>query len=275
MSRCRGRHVGAAVKRVLVVATSVFGLVFGALITPARAGAAAATSPVVPPNSSVGGLTYSQWAALQWDWELETPYSNINSSPVLTPNPGTAANPAAVDCTLGQSGSVWFLAGTTFAQGYSTAYRSCTIPAGVDLFFPIIDGWVDNLNCPPAPPGTLTAPQMKQIESSFVESIQPGVTANIDGANVPGLNSGKTAFQVASNGFSYLLPANNALGVLFCNGTPFPAGTTTPSPGAFANGVYLMLSPLSSGVHHISFFAQAGTGSGAVTENVSYTLTVG
>ncbi len=68
------------------------------------------------------------------------------SSPVIDPNPGTKDHPEAVDCRLGQSGKVWFLAGTTLAQSYPVAYRSCTVPTGVALFFPVIDTWIDNLN---------------------------------------------------------------------------------------------------------------------------------
>ena len=73
------------------------------------------------------------------------------SSPVIDPNPGTKDHPEAVDCRLGQSGKVWFLAGTTLAQSYPVAYRSCTVPTGVALFFPVIDTWIDNLNCPNLP----------------------------------------------------------------------------------------------------------------------------
>ena len=55
------------------------------------------------------------------------------------------------------------------------------------------------------------------------------------------------------------LPADNALSA-FCPGDPFPAGTSPPSPGAYADGVYIMLAPLAAGVHHISFAgAESGT----------------
>ena len=71
------------------------------------------------------------------------------------------------------------------------------------------------------------------------------------------------------------LPADNALSA-FCPGDPFPAGTSPPSPGAYADGVYIMLAPLAAGVHHISFAgAESGTPVfGAFGENVTYTITV-
>src|SRR6478735_4849920 len=94
----------------------------------------------------VGGKTYGQWSGAQWAWELQVPTSPT-SDQVIVPNAGTAATPEPVDCTLRQTGNVWFLAGTTFFQNYTTAYRSCTIPAGKFLFFPLVDAWQDNLNC--------------------------------------------------------------------------------------------------------------------------------
>ena len=41
-------------------------------------------------------------------------------------------------CGLAQSGGTWFLVGTTGG----TAERSCTIPAGKKLFFPLVNRWV-------------------------------------------------------------------------------------------------------------------------------------
>ncbi len=46
-------------------------------------------------------------------------------------------------CGLGQSGPVWFLAGTFGG----TVERTCTIPAGKALFYPLVNSiWID---CPP------------------------------------------------------------------------------------------------------------------------------
>ena len=120
-------------------------------VLPLSAEAALATTTpstpgVIPPTVSVQGRTYSQWSVAQWQWELEQP--NNPQSPVVDPNPSTASNPEPVDCTLDQSGSVWFLAGISVSQNYQTAYRACSIPSGKYLFFPVVDGWNDNLNCP-------------------------------------------------------------------------------------------------------------------------------
>ncbi|MBO0885702.1 MAG: hypothetical protein J2P17_36285, partial [Mycobacterium sp.] len=223
----------------------------------------------------VQGLTYAQWSAAQWQWTLEQ--QNVADSPVVDPSPGTPAQPEPVNCALGQTGTVWFLAGATFLQGYSTAYRSCSIPAGIYLFFPVIDVWSDNLNCPGAPAFTLTGKQLRQLAQQQTDTIvNKSMSVTVDGVAVKGLTNSSTAYREAANGFSYTLPANNALSA-FCPGNPWPAGTSPPNPpGAYADGVYIMLAPLPIGVHHISFAAaESGTPTfGPASQNVTYTITV-
>src|SRR5262249_488075 len=59
-----------------------------------------------------------------------------------------AVNPVldhtGLDCAMGQSGPVWFLAGT---NGFSTT-RNCLIPAAKMIFFPIVNLGND-YPCPP------------------------------------------------------------------------------------------------------------------------------
>jgi hypothetical protein len=240
-------------------------------------GAAPPTPGVISPSSTVQGRTYSQWSAAQWQWELQQQNAPLNN-PVVDPNPGTPTQPEPVDCTVGQTGTVWFLSGTTVIQGYSTAYRSCSVPAGVYLFFPVIDGWVDNLNCPGATSGTLTGKQLGQLVHQQTDTIvNKSMSVTVDGLAVKGLTNSTTAYRAAANGFSYTLPVNNWLSVPFCPSNPFPAGTSPPNPpGAYADGVYIMLAPLSVGIHHISFTAaESGTPTfGPAQQNVSYTITV-
>jgi hypothetical protein len=82
------------------------------------------------------------------------------------------------------------------------------------------------------------------------------MSVTIDGKSVQGLADSSTAYRKAANGFSHTLPTNNELCVLFCPASdPFPAGTMPPAPGAYADGVYIMLAPLSVGVHQINFTA--------------------
>lgn len=259
---------------VALVAAAVLLTAMAISTTPAVA-LAQSTKPtpgVIPPWAQAYGRNYSQWSAAQWQWMLEQ--QNVPSSPVVESNPGTASHPEAVDCTLGQSGKVWFLSGITFLQPYTAAYRTCTIPAGVALFFPVIDSWEDNLSCSPGLPTTKTGDELRQDVQQQTDSIVPGsMSVTVDGRAVQGLSDSSTAYRAVTGGFSYTLPTNNALSLLCPN--PFPPGTMTPPPGAYADGVYIMLAPLSVGVHHISFAAKAVGGPlGDVTQNVTYTITV-
>lgn len=106
-----------------------------ALVTLGSAGSASAvqaTGPRVFPNKFTAagvtvqlpfqGKTYGQWAAAWWQWALSAP------TPV---NP--LVDPVGADCAAGQSGSVWFLAGT-FGGAVT---RTCNVPVGRSLFFPV------------------------------------------------------------------------------------------------------------------------------------------
>ena len=64
---------------------------------------------VLPPTSAFGGRTYAEWSELWWLWFI----------------PQTLANNAITDCSVGQSGQVWFL-----EAGGST----CSVPPGKGLF---------------------------------------------------------------------------------------------------------------------------------------------
>jgi hypothetical protein len=50
---------------------------------------------------------------------------------------GPINDPSGASCAMGQSGKVWFLAGTSGGP----ATRECTIPHGKKLFFPLINSW--------------------------------------------------------------------------------------------------------------------------------------
>jgi hypothetical protein len=64
----------------------------------------------VPPNSNEFGNTYGEWSARWWQRLVSIPAAS---------NPSLASG--AVDCTLGQSGPVWFLAGTFGDKAYTRA----------------------------------------------------------------------------------------------------------------------------------------------------------
>src|SRR5215831_19135202 len=72
---------------------------------------------VLPVQSRPYGFTYGEWSARWWQWLFLLPLDN---SPLF----GTA------DCSVGQSGPVWFLGGSPSPR------PGCTVPAGKALFFP-------------------------------------------------------------------------------------------------------------------------------------------
>jgi hypothetical protein len=231
----------------------------------ALAAPAGAAGKVIPPRGRPLGASYGQWGARWWQWLYQTP---VNINPEFSP-PGTAAVPEAVDCTVGQRGHVWFIGGTF-------------LPTSIE-FFPILNGEFDNLGCPNT---SFTARQLKAAAALGIDDIVPGsMSATIDGRSVRGLEDGYSIYRARSPWFSYTLPADN-VGQFF--GCDFPAGTTPPRvgghPGATADGIYLMLAPLSPGTHVIHFGGEIDipsipppappNGPLDFIQNITYTITV-
>jgi hypothetical protein len=248
---------------------------------------AGAGSTVIPPHAKPVGASYGQWGARWWQWLYQTP---VNVNPEFSP-PGTPAASEAVDCTVGQTGHVSFIGGTflptssTPEVSRSDVYRTCSIPSGTFLFFPILNGEFDNLNCIPGNTN-FTGEQLTAQAAQGINDIVPGsMTATIDGAPVSGLADGNSIYRAPSPWFSYTFPADNVGQFFGCN---FPAGTQPPTvdghPGATADGIYLMLAPLSPGTHVIHFGGEinipaspppvTGTGPLDFIQNINYTITV-
>jgi hypothetical protein len=271
------------------------GIVLAALASLSLAApAVAGNNPgVLPPQSRPHGASYGQWGARWWQWLFQTPASKdnqvLNNGQVL--DNGTVV-PAQVNCALGQSGHVWFIGGAleaTFFEGTLRvdAFRACSIPTGTFLFFPVFNSEFDNLTSACPPPATFTAKKLTDAATGAIDHIVPGsMTATIDGVSVSGLADSKSIYRASSPSFSYTLPEDNvAENVSGCSPpVVYPAGTTPPPPGATADGIYLMLAPLSPGVHTISFGGEANIpagespplGPGAVDfiQNINYTITV-
>jgi hypothetical protein len=147
----------------------------------------------------------------------------------------------------GQAGHVWFLAGTT--GNTDTVTRTCTIPTGTWLFFPV----ANSFNA--ADPGTQStfAEQQALAVASFGTPTEVAVT--IDGRAVQAI----PAYLTLSTEFSLQLPQDNIYAA--------PAGEYKP---AAAVGYYLMLNPLSPGNHVVTIHANV---SGTVID-VKYYLRI-
>lgn len=192
---------------------------------------------VLPPQSAPHGLTYGEWSAKWWKWAVEPPPAQ---NPLIDM---TGAN-----CAVGQSGHVWFLAGTSGG----TVTRICTIPHGQMLFFPIGNAFCAGDGIPFA--------DERACATAFAAGFS-NFAAEVDGVPIKGLNVGLLAnpYRALSPEFDLVLSADNIFSA--------PAGTY--APGA-ADGVYLMLAPLKPGPHKIHFHADGANGTDA-----TYYLTVG
>ena len=79
---------------------------------------------------NVYGKTIGNWGNSWWQWALNFSYAD---DPLL--------QDGNVDCAAGQSGKVWYLAGSfggTLGEA-NPAERTCTIKKGKAIFFPIIN----------------------------------------------------------------------------------------------------------------------------------------
>lgn len=205
------------------------------LSAPATAVAQNRNPGVAPAGATLRGLTAGEWSAKWWRWALETPAS-VN--PLL--------DTTGAHCDVGQTGRVWFLAGT-LGPG-DPVVRTCAIPTGTALFFPAVNAF-----CVAEGDGSLEA--QRACAAAFVAGAT-STQVEIDGVPVESIAS----YRALSPAFDLILPDDNVFGA--------PAGLYTPTA---ADGFYLMLSPLSRGQHTIHIRAEFG----ADAVDVTYLLTVG
>lgn len=219
-------------------------LVIGSALALSLAGVAQAEIKNI--NASLYGNTWGEWSAQWAQWMLSIPKA---TNPTL--------DPSGAFCEVGQSGPVWFLAGTSGGD----ATRSCTIPAGKALFFPIANGMFGSavFDCEPTAPGVPC--NMNAIRKAAADATDAVfLEATVDGKKLSGMNK----MRVTSPEYTVTFPADNVVDV--------PAGSYTPN---VANGYYVMLKPLTPGIHRINFKWQFLEGAFAGSSgNVTYNLIV-
>ena len=184
-----------------------------------------------------------------WQWALSIP-------PSVNPlTDGTGA-----DCMVGQRGATWFLAG----NGGGTTIRTCSIPQGTMLFFPVINSV--NVNSPNVcgqdanniPVATLRAGAADFINGATKLSLK------VDNKEVKNLLQ-----RVQSNVFAIALPEDNVFDAPCSSLGGVPAGIYSP---AVDDGFYVDLPPLKVGKHTLSFHAE--NPSAGFSLDVTYNLTV-
>jgi hypothetical protein len=218
--------------------------IVGGLMFPVNAGIAQGVPPGQLPT-----LT-GEW----WQWDLSIPAAE---------NP--AVDATGEKCMVGQRGSIWFLAGVS---GSGSATRSCSVPEGATLFFPVINSV--NVNTPDCGQNgqNFTAKQLQDAIQPFINGIH-SVSVAVDGKDVK-----ETLLRrVLSDPFEAALPADNIFGPNACGtGIPLPAGVYSP---VVDGGDYVSVPPLPTGTHTIRFHGESDSNTfGHVTQDVTYNLTI-
>jgi hypothetical protein len=195
-------------------------------------------------DPKIYGKTIGNWGHAWWSWAFNVP---------------KATNPlfknGAMDCSVGQQGKVWFLAGN-FGE---TSQRSCTIPKSKALFFPVYNSiwWT------PAPGtdyGCENEKSCRRDVGSFSSKLR-SYTCTIDKQDCAWKYS---IVRAQSDNLPFTI---NTDSILVTEYEEIP-GTRTIS---ISDGYWVMLPPLKVGQHKIHFTA-ATTDEFAL--DVTYNLTV-
>lgn len=216
-----------------------------AVITPAYAGRQG--------QSRIYGKTYEEWGAQWWQWAAAGPDGE-----------NAVQDETGEFCAVHQPrGKVWFLAGTF---GGTDVERTCTIPAGRALFYPLVNTvWTD---CPDTEDEDLTDDQVRDILATFMDhSCQ--LMSTLDGTSISSRQIRTVRTQ--SPRFTTILPEDPALGA-GCE-PPLAAGETGRQ---IADGYWIMLPPLTPGEHILTTHGAIceETGEFFFASGVTYHLTV-
>jgi hypothetical protein len=231
-------------RRSAVAIVVVIGLLGGAPAPDARA-QGNPNRLVFPRDSSPYGNTYGEWTAQWWQWLMSIPSAT-------NPNLDTTG----ANCGVGQSGPVWFLAGT-FGGTYT---RSCTLPAGKALLITPLTQLDGNsvFDCEPSAPELCIINNLRALAAGSQDNPQ-ALEVTIDGFAMRNLS----AFRVQSPIFPVTYPAGAVFGI--------PKGTYTLSN---SEGYWLLVAPLSPGKHTVHVRGVSSIATGGFVSDVMWSLTV-
>jgi hypothetical protein len=274
------------VKRAIVVTISVI----LALILAAPTVFAADNPQVISPDRA----NYAQLSVKWWQWAYSIPASDNPLSFAKTQDGAT--------CATGQSGDTWFLGGLFTAPGEKfpnggLVKRTCNVPAGKSIFFPIFNAECSTVECnpplvnPDGSPVPSKAAGITTLQKCATYAMDwslgllpagepPGsgqhtlasMNASVDGVPIEDLNPQTTPYRVSSGPFKFTLVENSI--DIFCVSEDQPADQYVQCPAgesaAAADGVYLLLAPLPAGSHTLRF---GGTFfDGGVPLNITYKI---
>lgn len=207
------------------------------------------------------GKTYEQWSEAWWLWALSIP---------------NATNPIQEGaCDQKQSGDVFFLAGN--AGG--TSNRTCTIPQGKAIFFPLVNGV--SRACPELVDAMYTcemATSEQQIRDSIsapFNDLKITMTLEVDGDPITNLEDGRAAsmtFQDPTANVADDVFGSMCAGPIRDNTCGVAVGSSRMSAG---DGYWVMLKPLAAGKHDIRFTGEiVFSPDSKFNLDVSYAITV-
>jgi hypothetical protein len=189
-----------------------------------------------------------QLSAEWWQWTLSFPEA---ASPQL--------DVTGERCTVGQRGSVWFLVGNFGG----TTTRSCSIPEGKTLFFPVINSInVDTPNVCGQGAVRMPLAELRALSVGFVDGAT-SLSVEVDGKLVKQLR------RVQSRVFEIALPEQNVFDAPCAFAGGVPAGIYSP---AVDDGIYVELQPLAIGSHTVHIHAENLAAEFVL--DVTYNLTV-
>jgi hypothetical protein len=199
---------------------------------------------VLAPSSLPYGYSYQEWSAKYWQWVLGQSADHSQS----LGHPGICSGPASRVRFLGPS--------TIGGEAIHIETNHVIVPAGTPLFLAVLALWQDNGNCPLSAFTTFTADQLAAFDQESWSAITV-TSCTIDGIEVGGMeNPTNSVYNVVSPPFSYTTAEKDNVLAVELGATCVP-GDFTIYP-AVAEGMYLMLAPLSPGKHTIHAVAVVG-----------------
>jgi len=210
---------------------------------------------ILDPAVSHEGQTYAEWAA---DW---VSYWTSTAPPECV-DPITDSSGAS--CALYQAADspVFFLVGNF---GGVSIRDECVVPAGKNLFFPLLSTSGDNAGVPEdmqLPPADL----QNFVEGSYDVMVPESLYLTVDGQSIAGLERG----GIRSAPYTLdLVPDAN---LYACSGVDGVEGEFA----GYLSGYWVMLAPLAPGAHSITFGGKtsASPQGQPLTVDVRYDLSV-
>lgn len=183
-------------------------------------------------GENVSGIPLEEYANIWWQWTYTMPK---HLSPVR--------DRTGENCHQGQNGDVWFLTG---GYGSSKISRTCTIPEGKYIFFPVI-----NMVYYPSLGGTPSCESVKKGASLNNDELL-NITIQLD-------------LLTAENPSHYRLASPECFDLLGLIPKEFGAPKVYPSA---SDGYWVMLKPLKKGEHTLKFSAQYDRDEGGFSKMV-------